>query len=305
MASHEHHNHSHDHAPADFGRAFVIGTALNVTFVIVEVVFGLLSNSTALLADAGHNVSDILGLLVSWVAAVLAKRPPTATYTYGLRSSSILAALFNAMFLLVAVGAIGWEAVQRLSNPQPVASTTVMVVAGIGILVNGGTALMFMSGRKGDINIEGAFLHMAADAMVSAGVVIAALAILLTGWQWLDAAASLAICVVILWSTWGLLRKSTRMSLAAVPESIDPAAVRDFLSKQPGVSEIHDLHIWAMSTTTTALTCHLVMPSGHPGDEFLQHVTAALEHRFQIHHSTLQIEVSELTACRLAPDSVV
>lgn len=297
--------HGHSHAPADFGRAFLVGTALNVGFVIIEVIFGLLSNSTALLADAGHNTSDILGLLVAWGAATLSRRSPTARYTYGLRGSSILAAHFNAMFLLVAVGAIGWEAVHRLAAPQPVASVTVMIVAAIGIGINGFTAWLFMSGRKQDINIEGAFLHMAADAAVSAGVVIAGAAMLLTGLQWFDPAASLLICAVILWSTWGLLRRSVQMSLAAVPEGIDPAAVRGFLEKLPGVTQVHDLHIWPISTTVTALTSHVVMPGGHPGDAFLGQVAHDLEARFSIEHATLQIEVSELANCRLAPEDVV
>lgn len=309
--SHEGHDHAgnghagHSHTPASFGKAFAIGTALNVGFIVIEVVYGLLSNSTALLADAGHNVSDVLGLLVAWGAATLAKRPPNERYTYGLRSSSILAALFNAMFLLVAIGAIGWEAIQRLSHPEPVASVTVMIVAGIGILVNGATAMLFMSGRKSDINIEGAFLHMAADAAVSLGVVIAGAGMLWTGWLWLDPVASLGICVVIFIGTWGLLSRSVKMSLAAVPESVDAAKVKDYLGTLPGVSQVHDLHIWPISTTMTALTCHLVIPDGHPGDSFLKDTTDELHHKFSIEHATIQIERSESADCRLAPDEVV
>lgn len=293
--SHDH--DGHQHAPRDFGRAFAIGVTLNTLFVVVEVVFGLIGNSTALLADAAHNVSDILGLLIAWGAAALTRRPPTARFTYGLRSSSILAALFNAMFLLVAVGAIGWEALHRFVTPQPVASGTIMIVAAVGILINGLTAWLFMSGRKSDINIEGAFLHMAADAAVSAGVVIAGAAILMTGWLWLDPLASLVICAVILWSTWTLLARSVRMSLDAVPDAIDPQAVRTFLTELPGVSDVHDLHIWPIGTTNTALTCHLVMTGGHPGDQFLAQLTHDLDHRFSIDHATVQIEHEKLQIC--------
>jgi cobalt-zinc-cadmium efflux system protein len=297
--------HVHAHAPADFGRAFAIGTALNTLFVLIEVIFGLLSNSTALLADAGHNVSDILGLVVAWTAATLARRPPTIRYTYGLSSSSILAASFNAMLLLVAVGAIGWEAIQRISTPEPVAGATVIVVAAVGIVVNGFSAWMFMSGREQDINIEGAFLHLAADAAVSAGVVLAGIGIYFTGKNWLDPLASLLICGAILWSTWRLLKSSLRMSLAAVPEGIDPVAVRKYLGKLPGVSEVHDLHIWPISTTVTALTAHLVMPDGHPGDRLLKEVAEELHSRFSIEHATIQIEIDELAMCRLAPKEVI
>ena len=311
MASHSHSHdahdqgHPHSHLPRSFGKAFAIGTALNVGFVVLEALFGFLSNSTALLADAGHNLSDVFGLTVAWVASALAQRAPTARFTYGLRSSSILAALFNAMFLLTAVGAIAWEAIQRVAHPEPVAGKTVMIVAAVGILINGATAWMFAPGRKGDINIRGAFLHMAADAAVSAGVVIAGGLILLTGRNWIDPAVSLAICVVIMWSTWGLLKDSVRMSLSAVPEGVDPAEVRRFLNQRPGVDELHDLHVWPMSTTETALTCHLVMPTGHPGDTFLMETAHELERRFGIGHSTIQIEISRDTACKLSPDEVV
>ena len=297
--------HGHSRAPADFGTAFALGTALNVGFVIVEATFGILSNSTALLADAGHNLSDVFGLLVAWTAAALSRRPPTTRYTYGLRSSSILAALFNAMFLLTAVGAIAWEAVQRLARPEQVAGMTVMVVAGVGIVINALTAWLFASGRKDDINIRGAFLHMAADAAVSAGVVVAGAIILLTGWAWIDPAASLIVCVVIMWGTWSLLKDSVRMSLAAVPPRLRLADVRAYLVQRPGVSEVHDLHVWPMSTTETALTCHLLMPAGHPGDAFLMETARELQHRFDIGHVTLQVEVHEGTACALRPDDVV
>lgn len=307
-SDHDHHGHSHaghHHAPADFGRAFAIGIALNIAFVIAETTYGVLSNSTALLADAGHNLSDVLGLVVAWVAAHLAKRPPTPRLTYGLRNSSTLAALANAVLLLIAAGAILLEAAQRLINPEPVASMTVVVVASIGILINGFTAWMFASGRRDDLNIRGAYLHMAADALVSVGVVVAALIMMQTGWLWLDPVTSIVIVVVIVWGTWGLLRESMAMSLAAVPASIDPAAVRDHLSALPGVASVHDLHIWPMGTTEIALTAHLVMPAGHPGDNFLITACSELEHRFRIGHTTLQIEISETARCALEADHVV
>jgi len=306
--SHHHPGHAHDHshaAPRTFGIAFAVGTLLNAGFVVIEAVFGFLSNSTALLADAGHNLSDVAGLIVAWIAAILSRRAPTRRYTYGLRSTSILAALFNAMFLLVAIGAIAWEAINRLQHPEPVAGMTVLIVAAAGILINGCTALLFAAGRKGDINIRGAFLHMAADAAVSAGVVVAAGLILLTGWHWLDPAASLAICGVIMWSTWGLLKDAVRMSLDAVPPAIDALEVRSYLEQLDGVARLHDLHIWAMSTTETALTCHLVMPAGHPGDTFLMRAAEDLKRRFSIGHTTIQVEISEATACALSPEEVV
>jgi cobalt-zinc-cadmium efflux system protein len=300
-----HHGHSHGAhgghvpAPADFGRAFAIGIVLNTAFVATEAGYGLLANSTALLADAGHNLSDVLGLALAWGAARLSRRPPTARLTYGLRNTSIYAALLNAILLLVACGAIALEAAQRLTNPEPVASVTVMVVAAIGIVINGATAWLFASGRKQDLNIRGAYLHMAADAAVSAGVVGAGLAILLTGQNWIDPLASLAIVVIIIWSTWGLLRESAAMSLAAVPTNVDPEAVRDYLRGLPGVASIHDLHIWPMSTTETALTAHLVIPAGPPGDAFLIDTSAYLHHRFGIGHATLQIETGSPVNCAL------
>ena len=305
MAHNHDHGPGHGHAPADFGKAFAIGIVLNSGFVVAEAVFGFFSNSTALLADAGHNLSDVLGLLVAWGAASLAKRAPAGRFTYGLRGSSILAALFNAIFLLVSVGAIGWESILRLMHPEPVASLTVMIVAGIGIVINTATALMFARGRKQDINVEGAFLHMAGDAAVSLGVVIAAGLILWTGRTWIDPVMSLVICAVILWSTYGLLHSSVSMSLDAVPPGVDVEAVRAFLKGLPGVSQVHDLHVWAISTTETALTCHVVMPSGHPGDHFLVDAAHGLAHDFRIGHTTIQIEVSEDTLCVLAPDEVV
>ncbi len=301
---HGHAGHSHAHAPRDFGFAFAVGTALNLGFVVAEAVFGIIANSMALLADAGHNLSDVLGLLIAWGAATLARRLPTARFTYGLRSSSILAALFNAIILLVAVGGIAWEAIRRFADPEPVASVTVMIVAAIGIAINGATAALFMAGRKDDINIRGAFLHMAADAAVSAGVVAAALAMWLGGGAWIDPAASLVIVVVIVWGTWSLLRDSVAMSLQAVPAGIDPLAVRSYLERLEGVARIHDLHIWPMSTTETALTCHLVMPDGAPGDAFATRVAHELQARYRIGHTTLQIERGQ-SSCALEPDHVV
>jgi cobalt-zinc-cadmium efflux system protein len=293
------------HAPASFGTAFAVGIALNLTFVAVEFVYGVLANSMALVADAGHNLSDVLSLAIAWIASVLARRPPSSRLTYGLGGSSIVAALFNAVLLLVAVGAIAWEAVLRLFHPEPVASGTVMIVAAVGIIINGATAWLFASGRQGDLNIRGAFLHMVADAAVSAGVVAAAAVILLTGWLWLDPLTSLVVVGLIVWGTWSLLRDSLAMSVSAVPAAIDPQAVRRYLESRPGVAAVHDLHIWPMSTTETALTAHLVLPGGHPGDEFLMQATTELRHRFGIGHTTLQIEVSAETACQLAPDHVV
>ena len=293
------------HAPESFGTAFAVGIALNLTFVAVEFVYGVLANSMALVADAGHNLSDVLSLAIAWIASVLTRRPPSARLTYGLGGSSIVAALFNAVLLLVAVGAIAWEAILRLFHPEPVASGTVMIVAAVGIVINGATAWLFASGRKGDLNIRGAFLHMVADAAVSAGVVAAAAVILLTGWLWLDPLTSLVVVGLIVWGTWSLLRDSLAMSVSAVPAAIDPQAVRRYLESRPGVAAVHDLHIWPMSTTETALTAHLVLPGGHPGDEFLMQATTELRHRFGIGHTTLQIEVSAQTACQLAPDHVV
>jgi cobalt-zinc-cadmium efflux system protein len=301
-----HHGHGHhSHAPASFGRAFAVGAALNVGFVLIEAVYGLISGSVALLADAGHNLGDVLGLLTAWGASRLALRQPSDRYTYGLRSSSMLAALFNATTLLLVTGGVVTEAVRRLFMPGPVAGPTVMVVAAIGILINGATAAMFASGRKGDINIRGAFLHMLSDAVVSAGVVAAGALIWVTGWAWVDAAVSLGISALIIWGTWGLLRESLNMVLHAVPDAIEPRKVRDALGALPGVSALHDLHIWPMSTTETALTCHLVMPGGHPGDAFLAEACQMLQTRYKIGHSTLQVEIDEGFACPLEPDHVV
>ncbi|RTM09898.1 MAG: cation transporter [Bradyrhizobiaceae bacterium] len=296
--------HAHVHAPANFGKAFAVGIALNTALVVAEATYGYLGNSTALLADAGHNLSDVLGLVVAWGASIAARRAPSGRFTYGLRASTILAALANAVFLLVATGAIGWEAILRLREPEPVAGLTVMVVAGIGILINGFTAMLFARGRKDDINIEGAYLHMAADAAVSLGVVVSAALIIWTGWLWLDPVTSLVICATILWSTTSLLRSSIDMSMAAAPKGTDLAAIRTFLLAQPGVSAIHDLHVWPISTTETALTCHFVMPTG-ADDAFLMETAQMLKASFRIGHTTLQIETHPDNGCALAPDDVV
>ncbi len=297
--------HGHDHGPASYGRAFGVATALNLGYVLVQVAFGLAAHSVALLADAAHNLSDVLALLLAWGAAALVARRPSARFTYGLRKSSILAALANAAFLLLVTGGIAWEAVLRLVNPPQVQPLTVAWVAAGGILVNGGTALLFLSGRKSDLNIRAAFMHMFADALVSLGVVAAGVAIFFTGWEWLDPAASIAISVVIVAGTWGLARDAVRMSLDAVPEGIDLEAVRAHLAAGPGVASVHDLHVWALSTTETALTAHLVMPAGHPGDAFVAGICHDLQHRFGIGHATLQVETDPDHGCALAPEHVV
>jgi cobalt-zinc-cadmium efflux system protein len=310
MAHDHHHNHSHahghshghaghSHAPDNFGWAFAIGASLNTVFVIAELIFGYAANSLALISDAVHNLSDVIALLLAWGAAWLAERKPTQRHTYGYRRASILAALFNAGLLLVAVGGIVVEAVNRLYSPAPVAGWTVVVVAALGVAVNGFTALLFMRGRHGDLNIRGAYLHMAADAGVSLGVVVAALIIMMTGWLWLDPAISLVIAAVVFWSGWGLARDSVNLALDGVPRGIELAQVRDYLAGLEGVSEVHDLHIWAMSTNETALTAHLVRPGGSD-DAFLHGVCEELSYRFNIHHSTLQIEV-DAAVCKLAP----
>jgi cobalt-zinc-cadmium efflux system protein len=282
--------HAHAHLSQNFGAAFAIGTALNLSYVVVQVTFGIAAHSLALVADAAHNFGDVLGLLLAWWASHLSRTPPTVRRTYGLGRSSILAALANAILLLVAVGGITWEAIRRLGNPEEVASKTVVVVAAIGVLINGLTAMLFFSGRKHDLNIKGAFLHMAADAAVSAGVVIAALLIIFTGWQLIDPVASLLINIVIVWGAWALLRDSLAMALDIVPQGVDPLAVREFLAAQPGVTAVHDLHIWALSTTKTALSAHLVKPGAEVNDQMLLCVAEELHHRFGIGHATIQVE---------------
>lgn len=299
------HDHSHSHTPTSFGRSFIIAAALNTIFIVAEVVYGLKANSLALLADAGHNFSDVIGLVLAWGAYLLSKRKPSGRYTYGLRSTSIIAALANAILLLVAIGGVAWEAIERLNSHQPVEGTTVMWVAGIGIFINGFTAWMFSKGQE-DLNIKAAFLHLASDAVISFGVVIAGLVIMKTGWLWLDPAMSLAISAAIVWGTWGLLRDSVNLALHAVPAHIDLEKVRAYLVGLPQVKEVHDLHIWGMSTSEVALSAHLVVPGSHPGDDFLSQVSEQLHEEHGIEHSTLQIEIGDgKQACELAPDGKV
>jgi cobalt-zinc-cadmium efflux system protein len=297
---HHAHHHGHHHSvPRDYSKAFALAIVLNVGFVLIEFIYGFIADSTALLADAGHNLSDILGLLLAWGAATLAKKQPNNRYTYGLRSTSILAAMMNAMLLLVACGAIAWEAIRRLSEPSHVAGLIVVAVAIAGIIINGVSAWLFVAGSKDDLNIRGAFLHMAADAAVSLGVVIAGLIMLYTGWSWPDPAISLVIVAVILIGTWGLLREAVQLSLSAVPANIELQEVADFLGRLPGVTGVSDLHIWGMSTTETALTVNLVMPEGCPNDSFIDEIARDLERQFAIHHATLQVKRNTAKECQL------
>jgi cobalt-zinc-cadmium efflux system protein len=304
------HDHDHDHAtghthsPPSNNTAFAIGITLNLGFVIAEVAYGLSANSLALLSDAGHNLSDVFGLLIAWGAVYLGKSLPTKRRTYGLRRSSILAALVNAVVLLVAVGAITWEAATRFQQPQQVMAQTVIWVAALGIVINGISALLFMAGRKHDLNIKGAFLHMAADAAISAGVVVAGVVIAATGWQWLDPVTSIVIGMLIVWGTWGLLREALNLAMDAVPEGIDLHSVETYLAKLPGVQSVHDLHIWGMSTTETALTVHLVMPTPPTTDTFLDNVCHELREHFNIDHITVQVEHGDVE-CHQAPPHVV
>lgn len=283
-------HHHHDHQTANYNRAFAIGVALNVGFVILEAVFGVLVGSLALLADAGHNLSDVLGLFLAWCAHWLTQIKPTERRTYGWRSSTILAALFNSLILMAVIGGIVWEAFQRFGDAQTVAGATVMWVAGVGFVINSATALLFFKGRKGDLNIKGAFLHMAADAGVSLGVVLAGLGIYSTGWTWIDPVTSIAVAMVIFLSSWELLRDSMNLALHAVPDEIDIGRVREYLIGLEGVEEIHDMHIWAMSTTETALTVHLVRPNALDDDQLLAEAARGLRDQFHIEHSTIQIE---------------
>ena len=317
MASHDNdhrHDHLHDeshhrfraHAPDSFGRSFAIGIALNTAFVVAEWFFGISSNSLALLADAAHNLGDVLGLLLAWGAMRLAQSKPDDRYTYGLRGSSILAALINAIALLLITGALVWEAFQRLSDPQPMESSVVVAVALTGVLVNGLTAWLFMAGRKYDLNVRAAYLHMAADAAISLAVAVAGGVVAFTNWLWLDPLLTLIVGIVIVLGTWNLLRQSLRLALQAVPAAIDTVKVRTYLAALPGVSQVHDLHIWAMSTTENALTAHLVIPGGHPGDAFFHQSSREIESRFDIHHVTLQVELADTDLeCALAPDHAV
>ncbi|NHN83715.1 cation diffusion facilitator family transporter [Acetobacter musti] len=306
--AHDHHDHEHGlfghhhHAPDSFGTAFAIGIGLNTLYLIAETVWGILAHSLALLADAGHNLSDVLALGAAWLAHSLSRRAPSTRFTYGLRRSSILAALSNAVILLVITGGIAWEAILRLMHPAPITGRVVMIVAALGILVNGGTALLFMRGQKNDLNLRGAFLHMATDAVASLAVVITGALVMLTGFLWLDPAISLAISVLIVAATWSLLRDSLDMALDGVPKGIDVAGVEAYLRSLPGVTGLHDLHVWAMSTTETALTVHLVRSGtdGSDNDRILEAAGETLRSRFGIIHPTLQIELSRCdTGCSL------
>jgi len=294
MAHSHTHNHSEGHHHPTFNnksRIFGITICLNLIYVGVEFGYGLVTNSTALIADAGHNTSDVLGLVLSWSAVILTRKQPNKRYTYGLRSTSILAALANAMLLLVACGAIAWEALHRFSEPPVIAGLTVSIVASIGIVINGLSALLLMKDNKNDLNMRGAYLHMAADTAVSLAVVIAGFTMIYTNWYWLDPVMSLVIVVVIVIGTWSLLRESLQLALSAVPAQIDALAIDEYLCQLKGVSEIHDLHIWGLSTTENALTVHLVMPNGHPGDAFMDEIVLTLKEQHSVHHSTLQIEL--------------
>jgi len=299
MSDHHTHSHAHSHAPTSYGRAFAIGIALNVFFVLVEVYYGWQADSLALFSDAGHNLSDVLGLLAAWGGFYLAGLRPSQKHTYGLGRATIMAALFNALILLIAIGSIVWEAIIRFSHPVPIQGNIVMLVAGIGVMINSITAWLFVSGNKNDINVRGAFLHMAADALVSLGVVIAGALFIWTGWTWLDPAISLVIAVVILLGTWDLLRQSLHLSLDGVPASVELNAVKNYLLALPDVSEVHDLHVWAMSSSEIALTVHLIMRNGHPEDCFLNLVADELHHKFSIEHATIQIETGT-QACALS-----
>ena len=313
--AHAHHDHDHDHrhhggghhhhAPANMGRAFAVGVILNTLFVAAEVAAGLWTGSLSLLADAGHNLSDVLALLLAWGATVLARRAPAGRRTYGLRKGTILASLANAILLLVAVGVIVSEAVHRFREPAAIDSQIVMLTASLGVLINGVTAMLFMRGAHSDLNVRGAFLHMAADAGVSLTVVVGAFAMARTGLLWIDPALSLVIAGVIVLGTWSLLRDSADLALDAAPRGIDVEAVRRYLRELPGVEDVHDLHVWAISTTETAMTAHILRPKNGDGDSFLHLACEGLEHRFRIGHATLQIETSAAHACRLAPAEVV
>lgn len=287
-------HHGHSHAPKSFNRAFAIGIGLNVGFVLIEGIYGWKIDSLALLADAGHNLSDVAGLLLAWVAAMAGHLRPDHRHTYGWQRASILAAFANAILLLVAMGALAWEAVQRLQAPGATEGVTIIAVAAVGVLINGITAALFMSGSKDDLNIRGAFLHMAADALVSLGVVAAGALYLWRGWTWLDPVVSLVIAAVIVVGTWSLFKQSVHLLFDGVPESVDLVALDQWLRSLEGVEDVHDLHVWALSTYDNALTAHLVMPAGHPGDAFYKEVGKGLHDRFGISHPTLQIEMASI-----------
>ncbi|HID39875.1 MAG TPA: cation transporter [Calditrichaeota bacterium] len=291
--------HEHAHPPKkDFGRAFALGITLNVVYILVEAGYGISINSLALIADAGHNLSDVLGLLLAWAASFLVRKSRTEKYTYGFKKSSVLAAFLNALILLVAIGAIIWEAVGRLSNPHPIPGTTVMLVAGIGVLINTVTALLFFSGRKEDLNIKGAFLHMAADAAISFGVVLVGIVLTFSQLFWLDPLVSIVIALIIFWGTWGLLKDSVNLALDAVPDNIDKQGIETYINSLDEVVSFHDLHIWAMSTTETALTVHIVTDKTIDQDRFIHKIYDMLSDKFSIQHTTIQIEHRGEEACR-------
>lgn len=294
------HSHSHDHTPSNFGKIFFFGVLLNGGFIILELIYGLQANSLALLADAGHNASDVIGLFMAWGAFILTKRQASHKYTYGLQSSSILASLGNAILLLAACVGISWEAIQRFSIPTNPASDIMIIIALIGVLINGFTALLFMSERSHDLNIQAVFTHMIADAAISLGVVVSAIIILKTGWTWVDPLISILIALVIIFGSWGLLKESINLAIHATPKNINISEVKSYLAQLEGIKEMHDLHIWALSTTSTALSVHLLMQNGHPGDNFIREITHHLQHYFNINHVTIQIEIGDTDAsCNL------
>ena len=310
MSAHHQHSdgdaHAHHHTVPSYGRVFALGVSLNLLIVVGEWAFGVYANSLSLVADAAHNLGDVLGLLLAWGAMRLAQGNPTPQFTYGLRSSTILASLINAVTLLLVTGALAWEGVQRLTEPEIINEPVVIMVALAGMLVNGFTAWLFVAGSKSDLNMRGAYLHLAADASISASVAVGSTLILFTGWGWIDPLLTLVVAAVIITSTWKLLKQSLYLALQAVPDNIDATAVKHYLSTLDGVTQVHDLHIWAVSTSENALTAHLVRPGGHPGDAALQAVAHTLLEQFGIHHSTLQIELADTdSACRQAPDHVL
>lgn len=290
MAMNRESHHHHHHEKPDYNRAFAVGVVLNIIFVVIEVSYGVIANSLALITDAGHNLSDVMGLLMAWGASYLAGKQPSLRRTYGYSRATILASMFSGLLLLAAVVVIGWEAFQRFFEPAQPAGKTIMVVAAIGVVINSVTAWFFVSGKEHDLNIRGAYLHMAADALVSLGVVISGFVIWKFGLDWFDPLSSLIIAVVILWSTWGLLRDSLNLAIDGVPRGVDPDEVRGWLNSQPGVEGMHDLHIWPMSTTETALTVHLLMPSPPADDSFLHDLALQLQEQFKISHATFQVE---------------
>lgn len=302
----DHSHHGHGHAPASYGRAFLLGIGLNVALVIVEVTYGVIARSLALVADAGHNLGDVLGLGLSWGAIVLARAKPSKRRTFGFRRSTIVASVANALVLLFVTGGLAWEAIRRFFSPEQPEARTMIGVAIVGVVVNTVAALLFMKDGRKDLNIASAFLHLASDAALALGVAVAGAVILWTGWLWVDPAVSIALAIAILFGTWSLMRKSLNLILDAVPEGIDPEKVRAFLGGLPGVVEVHDLHIWAMSTTQTALTAHLVMPADSREPSFLSNACRELHHKFHIEHATLQVDPQDApTPCALAPDEIV